>query len=107
MTTFLTTITNKIKNENLQLKKYTLILPDDRKCIQIGGTIKYVNINNIQKIKTGKIIDVTNDILMLKSLNSNAKWIIKFVENYIFYKFNNDNLIDAINELFEKNEKIN
>lgn len=92
----------KIKKEHMQLKEYNFINPDDRKYIQIGNLIKYVNIKKLNKPKTGKIINVTIDKITLKSLNSDITWTIKFVDNYIFYKFEKNYLIDALNELMEK-----
>lgn len=94
-----------IKLENAQLKDYTYICPDDRKYIEYGNIIKYVNINNTKKVKTGKVINISLDKIRLKSLNSSITWIIKFANNHIFYKFNKDDLIDAINDLLKKNEK--
>jgi hypothetical protein len=98
-------ICENIKNKNPQLKDYTYICPDDRKYIECGNIIKYVNINNISKVKTGKILQISLDKVLLKSLNSSITWTIKFTNNHIFYKFIKDDLIDAINELMKKNEK--
>jgi hypothetical protein len=98
-------IIEKIKKENKQLNEYIYICPDDRKHIETGNIVKYIDINNLKKIKTGKVIKITLDKLTLKSLNSNIVWTIKFANNHIFYKFYKDHLIDAINELLEKNEK--
>ena len=100
-------IGENIKKENNQLKDYTYVCPDDRKYIEVGNLVKYTNINNSNKIKTGKVINISLDKLSLKSLNSSLIWTIKFANNHIFYKFYKDNLVDAINELLEKNEKNN
>jgi hypothetical protein len=105
MSNKLNKIGEKIKNENSQLKQYTYICPDDRKNIECGNIIKYIGIDNTTKIKTGKVINISLNKLTLKSLNSNMTWNIKFANNHIFYKFCKDDLIDAINELLEKNEK--
>lgn len=98
-------ISENIKKEHPQLNEFTYICPDDRKYIECGNIIKYLNINNTKKVKTGKIINITLDKLTLKSLNSSIIWTIKFTNNHIFYKFNTDGILDAINELLEKNEK--
>lgn len=97
-------IINKLKKEYKQLKEFEYICPDDRKYIQKGNLIKYVNIKKLNKPKTGIIINVTTNKIFLKSTNSNISWSINFVDNLIFYKFEKDYLIDAINELIEKNE---
>ena len=89
-----------------QLAEYTYICPDDRKYIEIGNIIKYIGISDTKKkLKTGYVINMTLDTITLKSLNSSMTWKIKVVEHHIFYKFIRDDLMDAINDLFEKNEK--
>jgi|LakMenEpi03Aug12_release.lakeMendotaPanAssembly.Ray.scaffolds.fasta_scaffold1209358_2 hypothetical protein len=99
-------IINELKKDYMQLNEYNYIFPDDRKYIQIGNLIKYINIKKIGKPKTGIVINMDLNYVFLKSLNSNLTWSIKFAENFIFYKFDKDYLIDAVNELIEKNEKI-
>lgn len=103
----LSDIGEKIIQNNKQLREYIYICPDDRKHIENGYIVKYIDINYPKKIKTGKVVNVTLDKLTLKSLNSNIVWTIKFANNHIFCKFRKDHLIDAINELLEKNEKNN
>lgn len=100
-------IADEIKKTNdKQLNLFTYMGPDDRKYIEIGNLIKYVNVYDLKrKIKTGIVINVSLDNLILKSVNSSITWKIKVTEHHIFYKFRKDNLIDAINELLEKNEK--
>lgn len=97
-------IIKNLKKEYQQLKEFEYIYPDDRKYIQKGNYIKYVNIKKLNKPKTGIITNVTINKIFLKSTNSNITWSINFVDNYIFYKFDKDYLVDAINELIEKNE---
>lgn len=96
------------KTYSKQLLEYSYICPDDRKYIEIGNLVKYININDIkQKIKTGIVINITLDNLTLKSVNSSMVWNIKLSKHHIFYKFVRDDLINAINELLEKNENNN
>ena len=96
------------KTYSKQLNLFTYMCPDDRKYIEIGNLIKYINIHDSKKkIKTGIVINITLDNLILKSVCSSITWKIKLTEHHIFYKFRKDDLIDAINELFEKNEKNN
>lgn len=98
-------IINNLKKEYMQLTDFNYIYPDDRKYIQKGNIIKYINIKKLNKPKTGIVLDISINKILLKSVNSNITWSIKFIDNYIFYKFETDYLIDAINELIEKNEK--
>jgi hypothetical protein len=94
------------KTYEKQLKIFTYICPDDRKYIEIGNLIKYINIyDSAQKLKTGIVKNISLDTIMLKAVNSSITWKIKMTEHHIFYKFIKDDLIDAINELLEKNEK--
>jgi hypothetical protein len=96
------------KTHSKQLNLFTYMCPDDRKYIEIGNLIKYINIHDLrQKIKTGIVINITLDNLILKSVCSSTTWKIKLTDHHIFYKFRKDDLIDAINELLEKNEKNN
>ena len=91
-----------------QLKIFTYMCPDDRKYIEIGNLVKYINIyDSKKKIKTGIIINILLDKLILKSVNSSLIWNIKLTENHIFYKFQKDDLLDTIHNLLEKNEKNN
>lgn len=93
------------KKHSKNLQDFTYICPDDRQYIEYGNLIKYINIHDSkQKIKTGTVMNITNNKILLKSLNSALTWTIKMTDYHIFYKFKKDNLIDAINELFEKNE---
>jgi hypothetical protein len=96
-------IINTIKQENPQLNSYEFINCDDRKHIEIGNFIKYINIKNLKKIHTGKVIKITNNLIILKSINSDFTWSIKFVDNYIFCKFETDTLMETINKLFNNN----
>jgi hypothetical protein len=98
-------IGENIKKMNSKLDSYTYICPDDRKYIEIGNMIKYTNIYNTNKLKTGIVLEISSNKIKLKSMNSNLIWTIKFTENHIYYKFKNDDIIDALNDLFEKNEK--
>jgi hypothetical protein len=97
-------IANLIKSKySAKLKDFTYICPDDRKFIESGNSIKYININDPkQKLKSGTVVNLTKNQILLKSLNSSITWTIKMTECHIFYKFHKDNLIDAINDLFEK-----
>ena len=94
------------KTYEKQLKIFTYICPDDRKYIEIGNLIKYINIyDSTKKLKTGIVKNISLDTIILKAVNSSITWKIKMTEHHIFYKFIKDDLIDAINELLEKNEK--
>jgi hypothetical protein len=94
------------KTYEKQLKIFTYICPDDRKYIEIGNLIKYINIyDSTKKLKTGIVKNISLDTIILKAVNSSITWKIKMIEHHIFYKFIKDDLIDAINELLEKNEK--
>jgi hypothetical protein len=97
-------IGNKIiMNNSKKLKNYTYICPDDRKYIKSNDLIKYVNIyDKTQKVKSGIVVTISLDKLILKSINSHLSWNIKLNDHHIFYKFKNDNLMDAINDLLEK-----
>jgi hypothetical protein len=93
------------KTHGKKLQDFTYICPDDRQYIESGNLIKYINIRDLkQKIKTGIVINFTNNKILLKSLNSAIQWTIKMTDCHIFYKFKKDDLIDAINDLLEKNE---
>ena len=93
------------KNNTTKLQDFTYICPDDRHYIQPGNIIKYTNIRDSKKkIKTGIVKDFTNNKILLKSLNSSLTWTIKMTDCHIFCKFVKNDLIDAINDLLEKNE---
>lgn len=99
-------IGNEIKKKHSdKLEDFTYICPDDRQYIQSGNIIKYINIHDIkQKLKTGIVVNFNNNKILLKSVNSSLKWTIKMTDCHIFYRFKKDDLIDAINNLLEKNE---
>jgi hypothetical protein len=99
-------IGEKIKNVNIdKLRDFTYICPDDRQYIVPGNIIKYVKLSDPkQKIKTGLVVNLTCDKILLKALNSSLTWTIKMTEYHIFYKFVKDDLMDAIQNLLEKNE---
>jgi len=93
------------KNHAKKLLDFTYICPDDRHYIVSGNIIKYINIHDSkEKIKTGIVMNLTNNKILLKSLNSSLTWTIKMTDCHIFYKFIKNDLIDAINDLLEKNE---
>lgn len=96
-------IVNTIKKNFPQLNSYDFINCDDRKYIEVGNYIKYINVKKLKKVITGKVVNITNNSITLKSRNSDFVWSIKFVDNYIFYKFTNDSLINAINEILDNN----
>ena len=76
------TIKSKYKDE---LGKYTYVGPDDRNNLRKGDTVKYININNINKIKIGFVVSLTLDKITFRSLNSNMYWKINYVDNHIFF----------------------
>jgi hypothetical protein len=107
---------NKLLNIGDELKKryskelnlFTYMCPDDRKYIEIGKLIKYINIYDLKKkIKTGIIVSISLDKLILKSVNSTTVWGIKLTEHHLFYKLYKDDLMDVIHGILEKNEKNN
>jgi hypothetical protein len=96
------------KKYSTKLQDFTYICPDDRQYMESGNLIKYINRTDPkQKLKSGIVINISINNLLLKSVNSSLTWTVKMTDCHIFYKFKRDNLIDAINDLFEKNENNN
>jgi hypothetical protein len=88
------------------LENYLYICPDDRQFIEIGNSVKYISIyDKKEEIKTGIVVDKNINSLLLKSFNGKNKWTISYSKFHIFCKFKQNDLIDAINDLLNKQEK--
>lgn len=102
-------IGEELKNKySVQLENYIYICPDDRQFIEIGNKIKYLSIDNKNinpVIKSGIVVEKKLNNLILKSFNGKNKWCVSFTKYHIFCQFKSNDLINAINELLNKQEK--
>ena len=80
------TITDNIKKK-YDIEKYNYVWPDERKKLKKGDIIKYLNINYNNTVFPRACIYMQAGIdkMLVKSINSNKLWYIKFSNNYIFY----------------------